>query len=85
MTQVLGVLAVAVGLVLVLAPFVLLARRVRRSGVGARLMGPLDEIYNVGALRTRREQQQQELRLAPRTPSGGRRPPLTDGPEVDRR
>jgi hypothetical protein len=66
MTQALGVLAVAVGLVIVLAPFVVLARSIRRRGVGARLMGPLDEVYNVGALRTRHEQQVQEVRMAPR-------------------
>jgi hypothetical protein len=73
MGQVLGVLAVAVGLVVVLGPFVLLARRIRRSGVGARLMGPLDEIYNVGALKTRQEQGVQEFRAAPR-PAADDRP-----------
>jgi hypothetical protein len=66
MTQVFGVLAVAAGLVVVLAPFMLLAKRIRRSGAGARLMGPLDEIYNVGALKTRQEQQVQEYRASPR-------------------
>ena len=66
MTQVLGVLAVAVGLVVVLGPFAWLARRVRRSGVGARLMGPIDEIYNPGAHRSRLELQVQEQRMAPR-------------------
>lgn len=75
MTQVLGVLAVLAGLVVLLAPFVLLARRIRRSGAGARLMGPLDEIYNVGALRTRQEQQVQEYRAVPR-PSADDRPRL---------
>jgi hypothetical protein len=72
MSQVLGVLAVAVGLVVVLVPFVLLARRVRRGGAGARLMGPLDEIYNVGALKTRQEQQVQEYLAAPRAPADDR-------------
>jgi hypothetical protein len=66
MTQVLGVLAVAVGLAVVLGPFVLLARRIRRSGAGARLMGPFDEIYNVGALKARQAQQVQEYRASPR-------------------
>lgn len=66
MSQVLGVLGVLVGLVVVLAPFVVLARRIRRRGVGARLMGPLDEIYNVGALKLRQQQQVQEYRAAPR-------------------
>jgi len=65
-SQVLAVFAVAAGLVVLLTPFVLLARRIRRRGVGARLMGPLDEIYNVGALKTRQEQQVLEYRAAPR-------------------
>ncbi|MFI6076104.1 hypothetical protein ACIA5C_31600 [Actinoplanes sp. NPDC051343] len=73
MTQVFGLLAVVAGLVVVLAPFVLLARRIRRSNAGARLMGPLDEIYNVGALKTRQEQQVMEYRAAPR-------PSADDGP-----
>jgi hypothetical protein len=67
MTQILGVLGVALGLVVVLTPFVFLARRLRRSGTGARLMGPIDEIYNVGALKTRQEQQVSEYRASPRT------------------
>ena len=66
MTLLLGLLGVATGLVVVLVPFVFLARRLRRSGTGARLMGPLDEVYNVGALRTREEQLVQEYRAAPR-------------------
>jgi hypothetical protein len=73
MAQVFGVFAVAVGLMIVLGPFVLLARRIRRSGTGARLMGPLDEIYNVGALKTRQEQQVQEYRAAPRPSADERR------------
>jgi len=49
----------------VLGALALLARRVRRSGVGGGIMGPLDEIYNPAAHRLRFEIQVQEARLVP--------------------
>lgn len=61
------------GLALVLAPFVWLARKVRRSGVGAQVMGPIDEVYNPGAFRSRHELQISEQRTVPR-PSADDKP-----------
>jgi hypothetical protein len=58
-----ALLIVVGGLAVILAGFVWIARRVRRSGVGARLMGPIDEVYNPGAFRSRQEIQVQEQRM----------------------
>ncbi|MEV6636583.1 hypothetical protein AB0M54_38180 [Actinoplanes sp. NPDC051470] len=54
----------------VLWALVLLARKVRRSGVGANVMGPIDEIYNPGAARWRPEIEQHEQRVEPVIGSG---------------
>jgi hypothetical protein len=63
MDAVVALLIVVPSLVAILAGLVWLARRVRRSGVGARLMGPIDEVYNPGAHRSRQEIQVQEQRM----------------------
>jgi len=63
MDAVVALLIVVGSFVVILAGLVWLARRVRRSGVGARLMGPIDEIYNPGAHRFRQEIQVQDQRM----------------------
>jgi hypothetical protein len=63
MDAVVALLIIAGSLVVILAGLVWLARRVRRSGVGARLMGPIDEIYNPGAHRSRQEIQVREQHM----------------------
>jgi len=63
MDAVVALLIVIGSLVVILAGLVWLARRVRRSGVGARLMGPIDEVYNPGAHRSRQEIEVQEQRM----------------------
>jgi hypothetical protein len=40
-----------------------LARRVRRGGVGARLMGPIDEVFNPGAHWSRQVIEVQDERM----------------------
>ncbi|MEV6708647.1 hypothetical protein [Micromonospora wenchangensis] len=68
MDAVVALLMVVGSLVVILAGLVWLARRVRRSGVGAGLMGPIDEVYNPGAHRARQEIQVQDERAeAPST------------------
>ncbi|WP_432902034.1 hypothetical protein ACQP1S_00675 [Micromonospora matsumotoense] len=63
MDAVVALLIVAGGLVVSLAGLGWFARRVRRSGVGGGLMGPIDEIYNPGAHRSRQEIQVQDERM----------------------
>jgi len=63
MDAVLALLIVIGSLAAILIGLIWLARRVRRSGVGARLMGPIDEIYNPGAHRSRQEIQVQDQRM----------------------
>lgn len=63
MDAVVALLIVVGSLVVILAGLIWLARRVRRSGVGARLMGPIDEIYNPGAHRSRLEIHVQDQRM----------------------
>jgi hypothetical protein len=53
------------GLGLLLTGFAWLARRVRRSGVGAQVMGPIDEAWNPGAHRSRLVIEVQEQRTMP--------------------
>jgi hypothetical protein len=60
-----ALLVVAIGLAAILYAFVWLARRVRRSGVGGGLMGPIDEIYHPTAHRFRYEIQVHEERMVP--------------------
>ncbi|MGV9976655.1 hypothetical protein ACWDUH_03125 [Micromonospora wenchangensis] len=68
MDAVVALLMVVGSLVVILAGLVWLARRVRRSGVGAGLMGAIDEVYNPGAHRARQEIQVQHERVeAPST------------------
>lgn len=65
MDALIGMLIVVGGLAAVLGGFVLLARRVRRIGVGGGLMGPIDEIYNPGAHRYREVIEIQASRAQP--------------------
>jgi hypothetical protein len=58
-------LALVAGFAAILGAFVLLARHVRRSGVGGGIMGPIDEIYQPTAYRFRQEIQVQEERMVP--------------------
>ncbi len=58
-------LIMAAGLVAILGAFVWLARRVRRSGVGGGVMGPIDEIYRPAAHHVRHEMQAHEERVVP--------------------
>jgi hypothetical protein len=61
-----GFLAVAGGLAAILGALVLLARRVRRRGVGGAIMGPFDEIYHPAAHRFRFEiQVRAQRRMVP--------------------
>lgn len=84
MDAALGMLAGLGSLAVLLVMFGLLARRVRRSGAGARLMGPIDEVFHPGAHRSRVEIQVQDERAAPpAAPGDPLRPPVpsADAPE----
>jgi hypothetical protein len=61
----LAVLVVAGGFAAVLCAVVWFGSRIRRLGIGGGLMGPLDEIYNPAAHRSRQDVQVQEQRQAP--------------------
>ncbi|MEV4347629.1 hypothetical protein AB0J83_24505 [Actinoplanes sp. NPDC049596] len=50
-------------LVAVLLALTWLTRRVRRSGAGTGLMGPIDELYNPGAHRSRQQLTIQDQRM----------------------
>ncbi len=63
-------LIVAAGLGAILSAFVWLARRVRRSGVGGGIMGPIDEIYRPTAQHVRHEVEAHEERMLPRSAAG---------------
>jgi hypothetical protein len=83
-SEVLSFLVVAAGLGAILSAFVWLARRVRRSGVGGGLMGPIDEIYRPTAQYVRHEVEAHEERMVPRSAAGD----LThrrSGPQESRR
>lgn len=66
-------LVLAGGFASILGGFVMLARRMRRRGIGGALMGPIDEIYQPSALRMRQEVQVQAEARATR-PSADDRP-----------
>lgn len=70
------VLAVVGALVACLAAFAWLARRVRRSGVGAAIAGPIDEIYRPTAHHVRADIRAQEERMVPLPPADDRLPSL---------
>ncbi|WBB78248.1 hypothetical protein O7606_18660 [Micromonospora sp. WMMD882] len=72
MEAVAALLIVVGSLAVILVGLTWLARRVRRSGVGARLMGPIDEIYNPGAHRARHEIQVQDERMEARASADDR-------------
>jgi hypothetical protein len=65
-------LVVAAGLALMLAFYWWLARRIRRAGIGAGLMGPLDEAWNPGRHRYREVVEAQEQRMEPVEAPGDR-------------
>jgi len=65
MADAVELLGVVGGFAAVLGALVLLARRVRRGGVGGGIMGPLDEIYHPAAHRVRFEIEVQQARLVP--------------------
>jgi hypothetical protein len=67
----LAALLVFVGFALALWAFALFARRVRRSGMGGGIMGPMDEVWHPAAHRFRQEIQIQEERMVPLPPADG--------------
>jgi hypothetical protein len=71
-------LVVAAGFVLVLAGYVWLARRIRRSGIGGALMGPLDEAWNPGRHKFREVVEVQQQRMLPVESPGDRPGPPRD-------
>lgn len=62
MAELVAFLIAAGGLAAVLGALALLARRIRRRGIGGAIMGPIDEIYHPGAHRSRYEIQAQSRR-----------------------
>jgi hypothetical protein len=66
----LGFGAVVAALAAVMAAFAWFARKVKRSGVGGGVMGPIDEVYRPTAAETRIEIQVREERGAPGGLSG---------------
>jgi hypothetical protein len=62
MTVFLGFLVVAAILAVIMAGFAWFAIRMKRSGVGGGIMGPIDEIYRPTAHESRIEIQVQEER-----------------------
>ena len=67
----LAALLVLAGFATILWAFVLFARRVRRSGVGGGIMGPIDEVWHPAAHRFRQEIQVQDERVVPLPPADG--------------
>lgn len=70
MANLLALLIFAVALAATLGALAWLAPRIRRRGIGGGLMGPIDEVYNPGAHRSRLEIQIQDQRMVP-APSPG--------------
>jgi hypothetical protein len=69
-TQFQAFLIVAAGFAAILCGFAWLARRVRRSGVGGGLMGPVDEIYRPTAQHVRHEIEAHEEHVVPLSAAG---------------
>ncbi|HLL67078.1 MAG TPA: hypothetical protein VK453_15445 [Micromonosporaceae bacterium] len=65
METLLASLAVAGGFAAILGALAWLGARIRRSGTGGGIMGPIDEIYNPGAHRARLDVQTHEERMVP--------------------
>ncbi len=65
MTDLLVLLGLAAAVTGALGGFLWLAGRVRRSGVGAQLMGPIDQLYRPAAHQFHQESRLGELRTAP--------------------
>jgi hypothetical protein len=68
MGDVLGLGGFVTGAVLILGGLALLARRIRRTGVGTGLLGVYDEVYRPTAARTRTETVVQHEAPAPGAP-----------------
>jgi hypothetical protein len=58
-----ALLVSALILALILTALVWLARRVRRSGVGAQMMGPIDQVFNADGHRSRQVIEVQDQRM----------------------
>jgi hypothetical protein len=61
----LGFLTAVAGFAMIVAGLAWLARRVRRSGTGGGIMGPIDAIYHPSAHRFRIEIETHEQRMLP--------------------
>ncbi|GAA1630349.1 hypothetical protein GCM10009679_39200 [Saccharothrix algeriensis] len=72
-TDLLVLLGLAAAVAATLAGFRWLAAKVRRSGVGTPLMGPIDQLYRPAAHQFHQESRLGELHAAPR-PSADDRP-----------
>ena len=68
MDAVIALLVFGLTLAPILAALVWLAQRVRRSGVGAQVMGPIDQIFNADGHRYRQVIEVQDQRMV--APSG---------------
>ncbi|WP_212841554.1 hypothetical protein [Catellatospora sp. IY07-71] len=76
MTDLLVLLGLAAAVAAALGGFLWLAAKARRSGVGAQLMGPIDQLYRPAAHQFHQESRLGELRTAPRPAAGDRPRPL---------
>ena len=68
MDAVIALLVFGLTLAPILAALVWLAQRVRRSGVGAQVMGPIDQVFNADGHRYRQVIEVQDQRMV--APSG---------------
>lgn len=65
-TDLLVLLGLATAVAVSVGGFLWLAAKVRRSGVGAQLMGPIDQLYRPAAHQFHQESRLGELHTAPR-------------------
>jgi hypothetical protein len=72
MGDVLGLCAFLIGASVILGGLALLARRIRRTGVGTGLLGVYDEVYRPTAAETRTETVVQHEAPAPGAPGNHR-------------
>ncbi len=78
MGYVLGLCGVLIGVSVILGGLALLARRIRRTGVGIGLLGVYDEVYRPTAAQTRTETVVQHEAPGPGAPAD--HPPVFHGP-----
>ncbi|MET0415851.1 MAG: hypothetical protein ABW022_07520, partial [Actinoplanes sp.] len=69
MDAAIAMLVSALTLAAILAALVWLARRVRRSGVGAQLMSPIDQVFNADGHRYRQVIEVQDQRMVAPSPA----------------